>query len=204
MDRIEAVVFDVGRVLFEWNLRHLLEKLVDDSNELEFLLAEVVTEAWHFQHDAGRPLSEMIPERIAEYPRYEPIIRAYASRFNESIPGPVEGTHELVQHLHRRGIPLYALTNFGAELWAGFRPTEEIFDLFDDIVVSGEEKLAKPDPAIFNLAQARFGHRPEALLFIDDNRANVDAAKQCGWQAHFFRNAEILEIDLASRGLLDA
>ena len=200
--QVEAVVFDVGRVLYQWHLRHLFEKIVDDRARLETLLGEVVTEEWHFEHDRGRTLGEMVPERIALYPEFEPEIRAYATRFNETIPGPVPGSHALVERLDARGVPLYAISNFGAEFWAGFRPSEPIFDRFRDIVVSGEEKLAKPDPAIFALAEARFGRSASTMLFIDDNRANVDAAAACGWHVHHFSDAAALESDLADRKLI--
>ncbi|MEC8715762.1 MAG: HAD-IA family hydrolase [Pseudomonadota bacterium] len=200
--QVEAVVFDVGRVLYQWHLRHLFEKIVDDRARLEMLLGEVVTEEWHFEHDRGRTLGEMVPERIALYPDFEPEIRAYATRFNETIPGPVPGSHALVERLDARGVPLYAITNFGAEFWAGFRPSEPIFDRFRDIVVSGEEKLAKPDPAIFALAEARFERSASTMLFIDDNRANVNAAAACGWHVHHFTDAAALESDLADRKLI--
>lgn len=200
--QVEAVVFDVGRVLYQWHLRHLFEKIVDDRARLETLLGEVVTEEWHFEHDRGRTLGEMVPERIALYPEFEPEIRAYATRFNETIPGPVPGSHALVERLDARRVPLYAITNFGAEFWAGFRPSEPIFDRFRDIVVSGEEKLAKPDPAIFALAEARFARSASTMLFIDDNRANVDAAAACGWHVHHFTDAAALESDLADRKLI--
>lgn len=199
---IEAVVFDVGRVLFQWELRLLFAKLIDDPARLQFLLDEVVTEEWHFQHDQGLPLGEMVPERIAEYPEFADAIHAYAKRFNETIPGPVPGSLELVERLDARGVPLFAITNFGAEFWAGFRPTQSIFDRFRSIVVSGEERLAKPDAAIFNLAADRFGHAPEAMLFIDDNRANIEAAAALGWQVHHFTDAATLERDLSARGLI--
>ena len=154
---VDAVVFDVGRVLYQWQLSALFEKMTDDPSRLEKVLGEVVTEEWHFLHDAGRPLSQMVPERIALFPDYAEEIRAYATRFNETIPGPVEGSHTLVERLDERGVPLFAITNFGAEFWAGFRPHERIFDRFRDIVVSGEERIAKPDPAIFSLSAKRFG-----------------------------------------------
>ena len=200
--QVDAVVFDVGRVLYQWHLRHLFEKIVDDRARLETLLGEVVTEEWHFEHDRGRTLGEMVPERIALYPEFEPEIRAYATRFNETIPGPVPGSHALVERLDARGVPLYAITNFGAEFWAGFRPSEPIFDRFRDIVVSGEEKLAKPDPAIFALAEARFERSASTMLFIDDNRANVEAAAACGWHVHHFTDAAALESDLADCKLI--
>ena len=202
MRDVEAVVFDVGRVLIQWELRALFEKLIDDPAELDWFLANVVTEEWHFQHDAGRPLGEMVPERQAEFAEHAALIEAYATRFLETIPGRVPGTAALVERLAARGMPLYAITNFGAEFWAMFRPTEPVLDRFAEIVVSGQEKLAKPDPAIFELAAGRFGHAPGAMLFIDDNLANVDAARSLGWQVHHFTDAEDLEGDLAARGLI--
>ncbi len=200
--KVKAVVFDVGRVLYQWRLGALFEKIVSDPARLAKLLGEVVTEEWHFDHDRGRPLADMVPERIALYPEFEPEIRAYATRFDETIPGPVPGSHKLVERLDARGVPLFAITNFGAEFWAGFRPHERIFDRFGDIVVSGEEKLAKPDPAIFALAERRFGQKGADMLFVDDNAENIAAAAECGWQVHHFIHAEGLEADLAARGLI--
>jgi 2-haloacid dehalogenase len=199
---IEAVVFDVGRVLYQWRLGALIEKLTDDPAEREHVLTEVITEEWHFQHDAGRPLAEMLPERIAAFPHRERFLTAYAQRFNETIPGPVPGSLEIVRELYAAGAPLYAITNFGAEFWAAFRPTAPIFDLFRDIVVSGQERLVKPDPAIYALAARRFGHAPSRMLFVDDNLSNVEGARACGWQAHHFQDAPALRAELVERGLL--
>ncbi|MFN3990757.1 MAG: HAD family hydrolase [Erythrobacter sp.] len=197
-----AVVFDVGRVLFQWQLGALFEKLIDDRAELAWFLDNVVTEEWHFQHDRGRPLAEMVPERIAEFPAYEAHIRAYAERFNETVPGPVEGSHELVERLHARGVPLYCLTNFGHELWQRFRPAQPIFARFRDVIVSGTEKVAKPDPAIYAITEARTGLVGAELFFTDDNPANIAAARARGWHAHLFTDAASLEAQLIAAGLL--
>jgi 2-haloacid dehalogenase len=199
---VEAVVFDVGKVLFEWDLRHLFAKLIDDRDELEWFVATVVTPEWHFQHDRGRALADTIPERIAAFPEHEALIRAFAARFVETIPGPVPGSLELVEALHARGVPLYAITNFGAEFWAAFRADQPVFDRFRDIVVSGVEKVCKPNAAIYALAAERFGHAPGAMLFVDDNAANVAAARACGWQAHHFIAAASLADELRGRGLI--
>jgi|SRR5512139_13399 2-haloacid dehalogenase len=201
-DTPRAVVFDIGRVLYDWNLRHLFAKLIDDQAELDWFLANVVTEDWHFQSDAGRPLAEMLPERIARFPDHAPLIEAYVARFNETLPSAIPGTHELARRLGVAGVPLFGLTNFGAEFWRGFRPVAPLFDLFADVVVSGEERCAKPDPGIYAIAEARFGHPPEALFFTDDNPANVAAAAARGWQTHLFTGAAGLEQELAARGLL--
>lgn len=199
---VEAVVFDVGRVLFEWDLRHLFRQLINDPAELEWFVTHVVTEEWHFQHDAGRPLGEMVADRKAEFPGHACLIDAYAARFGESIPGPVPGSIELVESLAANGVPLYAITNFGAAFWPPFRAREPVFGHFREIVVSGFEQVAKPDAEIFRRAADRFGHAPQAMLFIDDNAANVEAARILGWQVHRFTDAGPLAADLAARGLI--
>ena len=200
--KITTVVFDVGKVLFEWDLRYLFAKLIADKDELEFFVTHVVTPEWHFQHDAGRALDDMVAERITEFPEYAKLIAVYANRFNETIPGPVTGSLEIVQELAEIGVPLFAITNFGAEFWEGFRPTQPIFDLFQDIIVSGVEKLVKPDPAIYALALQRFGIRPGQAIFIDDNHANVISARENGFATHHFRDAASLRAELVALNLL--
>jgi 2-haloacid dehalogenase len=198
----KAVVFDIGRVMFEWDLRALFAKLIDEPHELDWFLQHVVTEDWHFQADAGRPLGEMVAERQAQFPGHAHLIDAYANRFNETVEQPVPGTHALVRRLHAARVPLFALTNFGAEFFARFRPTQPIFELFEDIVVSGVEGMAKPDPRIYAIAERRFGRAPGELFFTDDNPANVAAAQARGWHAHLFESAAGLEAELTGAGLL--
>lgn len=202
--RIEAVVFDIGNVLVRWDRRLPYVDRFDDPAELDWFMDEVIPLRWHAEHDAGRSAAELVAERSALFPAYAQHIHDWFARFNESIPGPVPGSPELVEQLHAAGLPLYAITNFGADTWAGFRPTFPLLDRFGDIVVSGIEKLAKPDPAIYALAAQRFGHAPGAMLFIDDSLPNVIAARDCGWHAHHFTTADGLAADLRDRGLIAA
>lgn len=199
---VEAVVFDVGRVLVQWDMRALFGQLIADEGELDRFLSEVVSEEWHFEHDAGRDLAEMVAARKAEFPGHDHLLDAYATRFGETLPGDVPGTHEIVRELAGRGVPLFAITNFASPFWRDYRAGEALFDLFADIVVSGDEKIVKPDARIFDLAARRFGHAPGAMLFIDDNAANIAAAAKLGWQVHHFHDAAALRADLAGRGLL--
>lgn len=199
---VRAVVFDVGRVLFHWDLRFLFAKLIPDPARLDWFLGHVVSEEWHFQHDAGRDLAEMVAERKGQFPDCAPLLDAYATRFNETIPGPVQGTAQLVERLSGNGIALFALTNFAEGFWADFRPHHPIFDHFADIVVSGVEKVSKPDPKIFRIAEQRFGYEGRELLLIDDNAANVAGARSAGWQAFQFTCAPSLERELVRRRLL--
>lgn len=198
----KAVVFDIGRVIIQWDLRHLFAKLIDDQQELDWFLANVVSEKWHHQQDEGRPLSDMVPERKREFPQFADFIDAYATRFAETIPGPVAGTHSLIERLDAANVPLFGLTNFGGDFWAPFRANWPVFDRFGDIVVSGHEKCAKPDPAIYAISEQRFGLPAEQLLFVDDKQENIDAAKARGWHGHVFTGADGLEQALASHGLI--
>ncbi|WP_411290450.1 HAD family hydrolase [Sphingorhabdus sp.] len=202
MTKITTVVFDVGKVLFEWDLRYLFAKLIDDTDELEYFVTHIVTPEWHYQHDAGRSLEDMVAERITEFPQYADLIRAYAARITETIPGPVAGTHEIVGELAHANIPLFVITNFGAQFWERFRPAQPIFDHFDDILVSGVEKLMKPDPAIYALALERFGLQSGEAIFIDDNHDNVVSARNNGFAAHYFTDAASLRTELVALNIL--
>ncbi|TIX51025.1 HAD family hydrolase [Alteraurantiacibacter aquimixticola] len=200
----KAVVFDIGRVLIQWDLRHLFGQLIEDQEELDWFLTHVVSESWHHQQDEGRPLSEMVPERKREFPDHAHLIDAYATRFADTIPGPVSGTHDLVARLKRQDVPLFGLSNFGADFWDEFRAAQPVFDGFRDIVVSGHEKCAKPDPAIYAIAEERFGLPVNQLFFIDDKAENIAAATARGWHGHVFTDAARLEADLIRHGLLTA
>ena len=198
-----AVIFDVGKVLFEWDPRYLYERLIDDDQALEAFLANVVTREWHFQHDAGRPFAETSAELSAEYPEHAELIAAWGPRFNETIPHAVPGMVEIVRELDAAGVPLFAITNFSGEFWRAWAPQyAELFDRFRDVVVSGDEKLVKPDPAIYALALERFGLEGPDAVFVDDSPANVAAARDAGIRAVLFTDAAAFRAELVRFGLL--
>jgi 2-haloacid dehalogenase len=198
----KAVVFDVGRVLYDWDPRFLYEKLIADPDQLDWFLDNVVTLDWHFQHDAGRPVAETSAELTAQYPEHADLIAAYAPRWLETIPGPVPGMLALVDELAARDVPLFAITNFSAEFWPPFRATAPVFDHFRDVIVSGEERLTKPDPAIYALALRRFGLAPGEGLFVDDRADNVHAGEAAGLVGHLFDGEAGLRVRLKQLGLL--
>lgn len=161
----------------------------------------MLTHDWHFQHDAGRDFAETSAELIALHPHHAELIGAWGSRFGESIPGPIAGMHELVAELDEAGVPLFAITNFSHEFFPPFRAREAaLFDRFRDVVVSGAEKLVKPDAAIYRLALDRFGLRAADAVFIDDNAANVAGAAAVGMEAILFTGAEPLRMRLRELG----
>ncbi len=201
---VRTVVFDIGNVLLRWDPRFLYEKLIDDPEELDRFLETVVPLSWHTEHDRGRPFAESIAERQARFPEYADLIAAFHERWDETIAGPIEGTVDLLERLHARGVPLYALTNYSAETFPRARAAFPFLSRFRDILVSGEEKVVKPDPEIFRRAIARWGLEPARTLFIDDRPANVAAAARLGWRTHLFRTPALLEADLVRLGLLTA
>jgi 2-haloacid dehalogenase len=198
-----AVVFDIGNVLYGWDPESFLARqLPEDEARLRFI-EDVDLWGWHDSLDGGRPFDEAAAELSEKFPDYADYISAWGERFGETISDSVPGVQALVEELDARGVPLFAITNFSADFWPPFRAREErFFRRFRDIVVSGEVKLLKPDPAIYYLALDRFGLRPEQALFVDDRRINVDGAEAVGMHGHLFTGAEDLRRRLAGEGLL--
>jgi 2-haloacid dehalogenase len=198
---MSAIVFDIGRVLYDWDPRFLYERLIPRGEALESFLRDVVTVEWHFQHDAGRDFADTAAELTALHPHHAELIAAWGPRFAESIPGPITGMHELVARLDAGGVPLFAITNFSHEFFPPFRAAEAgLFDRFRDIVVSGEEKLVKPDAAIYRLALDRFGLPATGTVFIDDNAANVAGADAVGMTGILFTGVDDLVPRLRALG----
>jgi len=198
-----AVIFDVGNVLYGWDPdSFLVRQIADDEARMRFV-DDVGLWEWHDTLDAGRPYAEAAAELSGKFPEYAHLIEAWSDRFGETITGPVPGVHAIVEELDAKGVPLFAITNFSADFWPPFHDSERrFFSLFRDILVSGEVKLLKPDPAIYYLALDRFGLRPRDALFIDDRLINVEAAEAIGLPAHLFTTAENLRTRLESEGLL--
>ncbi len=162
----------------------------------------MVTPEWHHQHDEGRPAADTTAELCARYPAEAELIKAYVPRWLETITGPIPGMIEIVEALAARQVPLFAITNFSAEFWPRFAATAPVFALFADVLVSGAEKLAKPDPAIYALARARFRLAAGEGLFIDDRLENVRAGEAAGFPGHHFSGAARLRSRLDAEGLL--
>lgn len=200
---VSAVVFDVGNVLYGWDPdSFLVRQIADDEARLRFI-EDADVYGWHEQLDGGRPYAEAAEEFTEKFPEYARVIAAWSSHFGETITGPVPGMPELVAELDARGVPLFGITNFSADFWPPFHAREQaFFARFRDIVVSGQVKLLKPDPAIYYLALDRFRLRPAEALFVDDRAINVEGALAVGMKAHLFTDAADLRARLVAEGLL--
>ena len=198
-----SVIFDCGNVLYGWDPDSFLARQIADDEERLRFIEDVGLWDWHDRLDAGRPYDEAAAELSQKFPEYAHLIAAWGERFGETIGDPVPGVHDIVAELDERRVPLFVITNFSADFWPPFHERErEFFGRFRDILVSGEVKLLKPDPAIYFLALDRFGLRPDQALFVDDRLINVEGAEAVGMRAHLFTDAEDLRARLQAEGLL--
>ena len=198
----KAVVFDLGGVLIDWDPRYLYRKLLADEAAVEEFLATVCTPEWNAEQDRGRPFAEGVAELAERHPEHAAAIAAYHERWPEMLAGEVPGSVEVLADLRAAGVPLYALTNWAAETFAITRERFEFLDWFCGLLVSGEEGMTKPDPAIFRLLLDRFGLDPAAAVFVDDSEANVAAARGLGIDAVRFTGPERLRRELSARRML--
>ena len=197
------MVFDLGGVLIDWNPRHLYRKLfVGDDAGMERFLAEVCTGEWNLQQDAGRTWMEASALLKARHPGQAELIDAYHLRWAEMIAGPIEGTVAILRELKAQGTPLYALTNWSHETYPVALELFDFMGWFSGVVVSGQEKLIKPDPRIYRLLLQRYGLAPEETVYIDDIARNAHAATALGMHGLHFTSPAALRRDLTALGLL--
>jgi 2-haloacid dehalogenase len=201
---VNTVVFDLGGVLVDWDPRYLLRELMPGREaEMEALLADVLNHAWNLERDKGESWAEAMAALKVEYPAWAEIFDAYTERWPETLAGSHDATVAILHELKERRVPLYALSNWSAEMFPHAEEKYDWLELFDGVVVSGRVKMIKPDREIFDYLLNTFQLRAADLLFIDDHEPNVVAARSYGIAAHLFRGAEGLRRALVARGFLD-
>jgi 2-haloacid dehalogenase len=201
-DPPSTVVFDLGGVLVDWDPRYLFRQLLPDDAAVEAFLADVCSPDWNAAQDAGRSWAEAVREASERFPEHAELVAAYDERWWETIGGQIDGTVEVLDELRRRGVGLYAITNWSAEKFDLTFPRFDWLAWFDGIVVSGYERIVKPDPRIFQLLVDRHGVDPRAAVYVDDVPANVAAALAIGMTGLVFTTTEQLRADLGELGLV--
>jgi 2-haloacid dehalogenase len=202
MKRCEpTVVFDIGNVLLDWDPRHLYRKIFDDPARMEWFLTHVCSPQWNLQQDAGRTFADAVAERATLFPDWEHEIRAFDDRWHETIAGTIPQSVNVLQNLAARGSPVYAITNFSAEKWPVALENFSFLRLFTGVVVSGEERILKPDPEIYRCLLTRHALEAGACVFIDDSAANVAGARSVGMNAIHFGPKTDLRYELARQGV---
>ena len=196
------IVFDIGNVLLRWDPRFLFTQYFENEMEMEWFLTHVCNHEWNLEQDRGRSFAEAVKLACALHPSYAEAIAAYDARWHETLPHAIEGSVAIFEELVGRDVPVYAITNWNGDK---FRETKQRFPFlydFRDIVVSGDERLIKPDPEIYRLLLVRNGLEAADCLFIDDSAANVKGAEAVGMRAHLFTSPENLRKALAGDGLI--
>lgn len=200
---ITTIIFDLGGVLIDWNPRYLYKQLFEEEERMEHFLANICTPHWNEQQDAGRSLQEATELLVAEFPEHEDHIRAYYDRWEEMLGGHLEETADLLRRLHQSTkYKLYALTNWSGETFPVALQRFDFLHLFDGILVSGDERLKKPDPKIYELLLERYRIEPSEAVFTDDNPKNAAAAEAVGMYSIHFQSAQQLEEDLNKLGVV--
>ncbi|THD52786.1 HAD family phosphatase [Phenylobacterium sp.] len=202
MSAVKAVVWDVGNVIVRWDPRTLYSKIFPDPVERDRFLGHVCTMAWHGPTDCGVTFDDNCAALSARHPEHEAAIWAWKHRWDEMFSGPIPETESAIAALSDRGVRQYALTNMSHETVDATFAMSPAFARLDGRIVSGRERLMKPDAAIFRLTCERFGFAPEAALFVDDSAANIVAARAQGFHTHHFTDPTSLRPALEGFGLL--
>jgi len=196
------IVFDLGMVLIEWDPRHVYRKVFKSQVDMEWFLTHVCHPEWNLEQDKGRSFDDGVAEATARHPKHAAEIAMYRDRWMEMVPGAIMGSVDILEALHKKGAALYAITNWNGDTFRATRPRFAFLNHFRDIVVSGDERLLKPEPDIFHLLARRNGIKLEDSIFIDDSLKNVKGAEAVGMKTHHFTTPEKLAGELQKLGIL--
>jgi 2-haloacid dehalogenase len=199
-----TVVFDVGNVLLRWDPRNLYRRIFDDEMQIEWFLSTICTTEWNVEQDRGRDWDEAVALLVGQYPDHETSIRAFHDRWHETVSGVIEDNVALLQRLRQAGVPTYCITNFSGPKFVEAQKRFPFLASFDGVVVSGDERVLKPDPAIYELLLSRYGLVAGDCIFIDDSAANVEGARKIGMHAVHYREPLDLGAELRRYGIPSA
>jgi 2-haloacid dehalogenase len=189
---ITAIIFDLGNVLVKWDVYNLYKRFFSTPEAVDSFLQEIHFFEWNARQDAGRPFKEGVAELSARFPQYAEQIKAYDTYWEECVTEEIYGSVEIAQKLKSAGWDLYLLSNFSAETFPLMQKRFDFLNLFDDCIISGEHKLIKPAPAIYQLTLGRIKREAQECLFIDDSLPNIESAKKLNFHTiHFLSPAQL-------------
>jgi 2-haloacid dehalogenase len=201
MNNINTIIFDFGGVLIDWNPRYMYQDEFEEISEMEYFLSSVCTEDWNLQQDKGRSLAEATRILQDKFPEHSVKIKLFYDQWEKMIKGCIAQNVTILKILKEK-YKLYGLTNWSAETFPIVFNRFSFFKLFDGIVISGEEKLIKPDKKIFELILDRYHLEAKNSLFIDDNVGNIKAAKEMGFETIHVQEKTNLRYELQALGLI--
>ncbi len=187
---IKNVIFDFGGVLVDWNPRYFYGPFFKDDQKMEWFLSNVCTSEWNAKQDGGRTFADAVAELKSRWSKYSTEIELFDLAWPVMLKGSIQESVDFLKELKSKGYGLYGLTNWSAEKFPYAFEHFDFFSLFDGIVVSGEVKLLKPDPAIFHLLLERYHLDPSQCVFIDDTMANCETSRSIGLNTIHFENTD--------------
>jgi 2-haloacid dehalogenase len=199
---LDTIVFDLGGVLIDWSPYHLYRKLFDNDADIASFLEEIDLYNWLRGVDADKSFQRGVEELSACLPHHADMIEAYWHRWAETLNGTLDDSLAIVTELKAQGRPLYVISNWSSETWHHATERFDFLDIFDGMVISGLEGIAKPEPDIFHLACERFDILPGQAVFIDDRAENVESARRVGFHGVHFTDAVTLRQDLVALEIL--
>ena len=202
MSNTKNIIFDIGYVLIRWNPDRVYDAYFGDKEKVKLFYEETGIFKLNQEIDKGLPFDEALKILAAQFPHYHEPILHWKDKWRDMIEGPVEQSVNVLKRLHQLNYPLFALTNWSAETFPYVLHKYDFFSCFRDIVVSGREKVIKPDFKIYDILLKRNHLQPQHCIFIDDNMDNLHSAKHLGMSTIHFVTSEQLEIDLRALGII--
>lgn len=199
---IKNIVFDFGGVVMDWDPRYFFKDHFNDDDKMEYFLKNIVTDEWNGEQDRGRTLAEGTELQVAKHPEWEKEIRAYYDNWTTMLKSDIPHNVAVLRKLEHSKYELFGLTNWSAETFPYALENYDFFTIFKEkIVVSGTEKLIKPDPTIWNLLLNRYQIKAEESVFIDDNAKNIEVARSLGFICIHIKEDTNLEKELRDLGI---
>ena len=199
---IKNIIFDFGGVVMDWNPRYFFKDYFNDDEKMEYFLKNITTDEWNIEQDRGRTLAEGTAIQVANFPEWEKEIRAYYDNWTTMLKSEIADNVAVLRKLEHSEYELFGLTNWSAETFPYALENYDFFSIFKGkIVVSGTEKLIKPNPEIWHVLLNRYQIKAEESVFIDDNFKNIEVAKSLGFICIHIKEDTDLEKELGDLGI---
>lgn len=199
---IKNIIFDFGGVLMDWNPRYFFKDYFNDDEKMEYFLENIAQDEWNIEQDRGRSLAEGTEIQVKKFPEWEKEIRAFYDNWTVMLKSDIPQNVEVLRKLRKTDYHLFGLTNWSEETFPYALENYDFFQLFDGkIVVSGTEKLIKPDPKIWHVLLERYQIKAEESVFIDDNQKNIEMAESLGFNTIHVLPDTDLEKELIGLGI---
>ena len=185
-------LFDLGGVFFDWDPHFFYKDVFSNTEERENFLNNICNDEWNIQQDAGRLIKDAEDDIIKKFPKYEDKIKLYYKNHQKMFRKVFQNSVDVLHDLKNKKYECYVLSNWSWETFQGMEVKYPFLNQFDDLIISGKEKLIKPDAKIYKLAMNRFKLIPEETVFIDDKKENIEAASKLGFLTIHLTNPEII------------